>query len=223
MVNEKIIENLSSEYALRFSGREQERLRVWSVLVRDFFQKIISPQSTVLDLGCGYGEFINLVKAGKKFGMDLNPDAPKYLNDDVVFLKQDCSEEWALEGDCLDVVFTSNFFEHLPDKSSLSKTFEQAHRCLKSGGKIVCMGPNIRYLPGAYWDFWDHSLELTHLSLSEGLELHGFRIDRCTPKFLPYTMSNKTAPANWLISLYLKTSWIWKIKGRQFLVIGVKK
>jgi len=155
--------------------------------------------------------------------MDLNKDAPKFLNNEVFFLEQDCSTEWSLHDASLDVVFTSNFFEHLPNKASLSKTLEQANRCLRPGGKLVCLGPNIKYLPGSYWDFWDHFLELTELSLAEGLQLHGFNVEKMISKFLPYTMSDKTPPADWLIQLYLKLPLIWKIKGRQFLVVGVKK
>jgi len=223
MENEKILEGLSAEYDLRFAGKEKDRNRVWSVLVKDYFQDLIGADKVVLDLGCGYGEFINHISASKKYGMDLNPDAPKFLNKEVSFLEQDCSMEWSVADASLDVVFTSNFFEHLPNKASLSKTLEQAHRCLRPGGKIICLGPNIKYLPGAYWDFWDHFLELTELSLAEGLQLHGYNVEKMIPKFLPYTMSDKVPPANWLIQLYLKLPLVWKIKGRQFLVVGVKK
>lgn len=223
MENEKILENLSAEYDLRFAGKEEDRVRVWKVLVEEYFQTVVGANKVVLDLGCGYGEFINQISANEKYGMDLNPDAPKFLDSDVSFLEQDCSEIWALPEESLDVIFTSNFFEHLPNKSSLSKTLEQAHRCLRPGGKIICMGPNIKYLPGAYWDFWDHFLELTELSLTEGLNLHGFHVSDSIARFLPYTMSDKVPSASWLIKLYLKMPIFWPIKGRQFLVIGNKK
>ena len=36
--------------------------------------------ATVLDLACGYGEFINTVRCRQKFGMDLNPDSPRFLD-----------------------------------------------------------------------------------------------------------------------------------------------
>ena len=49
----------------------------------------------VLDLGCGYGEFINQVRARRKIAMDLNPDAPSHLAPGVEFLHQDCSVRWA--------------------------------------------------------------------------------------------------------------------------------
>jgi len=220
--NESILKNLSLEYEQRFAGKEANRIRVWSILVKHYFQNLIGDDKIILDLGCGYGEFINQILAKEKYGMDLNPDSPKFLNQDIEFLRQDCSEPWDLPEASLDVVFTSNFFEHLPNKSLLSKTLFEANRCLRPGGRIVCMGPNIKFLPGAYWDFWDHFLELTDLSLAEGLRLHGFEIETRIDKFLPYTMSDKTPPADWLIRLYVRVPILWRLKGRQFLVIGKK-
>ena len=107
-------------YRQRFSDQAREaKSGVWAVLVREFFEQWIRPNDTVLDLGCGYGEFINEIRCGKKFALDLNPDAPGYLDPSIQFLEQDCSTPWQLESDSLDVVFTSNFFEHLPDKETL--------------------------------------------------------------------------------------------------------
>ena len=61
--------------------------------------------------------------------------------------------------------FTSNFFEHLPSKDNLSATIKEANRCLKNAGLLICMGPNIKYIGGAHWDFWDHCLPLTDVSM----------------------------------------------------------
>lgn len=70
-------------------------------------------ESRVLDLGCGYGQFINHIQCGSKFGMDLNPSSASYLNPGVRLLQQDCLQEWDLDFQSLDVVFTGNFFEPL--------------------------------------------------------------------------------------------------------------
>ncbi len=51
------------------------------------------------------------------------------------------------------------------------------------------MGPNIKYLPGEYWDFWDHYVPLTEASLKEALTTRGFPVDVCLGRFLPYTMA----------------------------------
>jgi SAM-dependent methyltransferase len=98
---------------------------------------MIPETSTVFDLGCGWGEFINAIRADKKYAMDLNPESPEHLKPEVIFLHQDCSAPWPLEGESLDVVFTSNFFEHLPSKDRLSLTVKEARRCLKKGGLII--------------------------------------------------------------------------------------
>ena len=117
-------------YGLRFDRTRAYRNRVWEVLIRDKFQAYVRPDAKVLDLGCGYGEFINNIRCGKKYGMDLNPGARQHLVADVELIEQDCSTRWPFADGTLDVVFTSNFFEHLPTKASLKATLEEAHRCL---------------------------------------------------------------------------------------------
>jgi SAM-dependent methyltransferase len=213
---------LALGYERRFAARAGYRQRVWALLTRDVFQRYVPVDGAVLELGCGWGEFINQIRAKTKLGMDLNPETARRLNPDVRFLEQDCSAPWPLADGSLDAVFTSNFFEHLPDKATLSRTLKEALRCLRPGGRLVCLGPNIRYLPGAYWDFWDHYLPLTDRSLVEGLELAGFGIERSRDRFLPYTMSQDRTPPLWMVWLYLRLPIVWPIFGRQFLVVATR-
>ena len=213
-------EDLQREYDLRFRSAQHYRTEIWKILTKDFFQPLIPESSHVLDLGCGWGEFINQIHAAKKYGMDLNPESRQRLATDVQFFEQDCSRDWPLPDKSLDFVFTSNFFEHLREKDDLRRTLAQVHRCLKSGGRLICLGPNIKYLPGAYWDFWDHYLPLTEQSLKGMLELTGFQIERCVARFLPYTMVDKRPAPLPLVRWYLKLPWSWKFFGKQFLVIA---
>lgn len=216
------VENLQRIYQRRFNSTAAYRNRVWSVLTRSFFSRWIGSDSAVLDLGCGYGEFINNVRAARKFAMDLNPDSPAHLDPGIRFLAQDCASPWQLPDDSLDTVFTSNFFEHLPDKAALRETLRQALRCLKPGGKLIAMGPNIKYLPGRYWDFFDHHIALTEASLAEALEVEGFAIRQATGRFLPFTLVNGPNYPLLFLRLYLVLPWLWWIRGRQFLVIATK-
>jgi SAM-dependent methyltransferase len=214
-------EDLSLIYGRRFAGLTVYRTRVWGVLCT-FFSKWIPADATVLDLGCGYCEFINTVSAGKKYAMDLNPDVKKRVAVGIDFLEQDCSANWAITPGSLDAVFTSNFLEHLPDKSAVERTITHAHDSLRPGGVFVAMGPNIKYVPGAYWDFFDHYVALTELSLVEVLEKRGFEIDVCVARFLPYSMSQGRTYPLWMLRMYLGMTFLWRLFGKQFLVVARK-
>ncbi len=209
-------------YEKRFSSMLEYRTTVWQVLCAEFFQRYIPAGASVLDLGCGYGEFINHIQADRRWGMDLNPRSPEFLQPDVTFLHQDCSTPWDLPADSLDVVFTSNFFEHLPDKLALRQTLEQAQRCLKPGGRLIALGPNIKYVQGAYWDFWDHFLCLTEMSLAEAMENNGYQVTERTARFLPYSMVEAPRYPLFFLRLYLKMRPAWRFFGKQFLVVGTR-
>lgn len=216
------LQDLGSEYRQRFAAMAPYRERVWRILVEDCFQAYVPADGAVLDLGSGWGEFIRNVRARRRIAMDLNPDMPDRVGPGVDTVLHDCSRRWPLDDASLDTVFTSNFFEHLPDKDALRRTVLEAWRCLKPGGRLVCLGPNIGLVQGAYWDFWDHFLPLTEASLGELLGLVGFGIERSERRFLPYSMSQGFTPPPFLLRLYLRCPPAWRILGKQFLVVGRK-
>jgi hypothetical protein len=116
----------------------------------------------------------------------------------------------------------SNFLEHLPSKSVVLDTFKEAHRILAPGGRIIVLQPNIRFLPGEYWDFFDHHTPLTDRSLVEGLQLAGFAPTVVYPRFLPYTTKSRLPKATSLVKLYLKVPLAWRLFGKQALVVAEK-
>lgn len=215
--------DLSQIYRTRFeeTGIEKKN-RVWQVICQSYMQQFVRDDATVMDLACGYGEFINNIRAGKKVAVDLNPDARKFLGKDVEFHNQPATDISGVESGSVDVVFTSNFCEHLPNKDELNKVFQEIHRCLSPGGLFIVMGPNIKYAYREYWDFYDHYLPLSHLSAAEGLMLAGFSMERVIDRFLPFTMKNKTPTADFLIRAYLALPPAWKIMGKQFLIVARK-
>ncbi len=215
-------EDLQRIYAARFSANLEYRKKVWSVLITEWFGQYVQATDSVLDLGCGYGEFINTIECRNKYAMDLNPDASRFLAKEITFLLQDCSARWPLSDASLDVVFTSNFLEHLSDKGAVGRTLDEIGRCLRPGGHFVAMGPNIKYLPGEYWDFWDHYVPLSEASLKEALTTRGFLIDTCLGKFLPYTMTSGRRYPVAFLSAYLKLPLVWRMFGKQFLVVGTR-
>lgn len=215
-------EDLRQMYASRFEGKSAYRKRVWVELC-SFFAKWIPASATVLDLGCGHCEFINAIECRQKFGMDLNPDATEFASPQVTIVAQDCSEQWRMTPGSIDVVFTSNFFEHLPSKAALELTLKEAHRALAPGGRVIALGPNVKYLPGQYWDFLDHYLPLTELSLGELLIKCGFDMEVCHDRFLPYTMSRGKEYPMWILRTYLALPFAWRMFGKQFLLVASKK
>jgi SAM-dependent methyltransferase len=214
--------NLTQIYEKRFSGHEIYRNRVWKIIIRGFFSKWIKNTDHILDLGCGYGEFINHANCELRHAMDLNPKTGSLLDEDIIFHEQDCSTPWKIEANSLDLVFTSNFFEHLPNKEFLDRTICEINKSLKPGGRLVAMGPNISVLKGKYWDFWDHHVALSDQSLCELLDIHDFNIEQSYSKFLPYNMVRVKERPLFLISLYLRFPFFWKLFGKQFLIIAQK-
>ncbi len=215
-------EYLQQEYQQRFHGADRYRESVWKILCDDFFSRYITSGDTLLDLGAGWGEFSRNIKAGEKYAMDLNPECGDRVDGYSTFLQQDCSTSWPIADSALDVVFTSNFLEHLPSKEFVDKTLAEAFRCLRPNGKMICLGPNIKFVGGAYWDYWDHFVPITEESIAEGLALRGFRIVKKIDRFLPYTMSGgRKAPLS-ALKLYLMLPLAWRLFGKQFLVIAEK-
>ena len=50
--------DLQRIYEARFHRNLTYRRAVWGVLIEDFFQRFVGADASVLDLGCGYGEFL---------------------------------------------------------------------------------------------------------------------------------------------------------------------
>jgi ubiquinone/menaquinone biosynthesis C-methylase UbiE len=214
--------DFQQEYQQRFQGADTYRDSVWKILCNKFFSKYISEEDDLLDLGAGWGEFSRNIKAKNKYAMDLNPDCGKRVEGHSIFLLQDCSNKWPLDNNSLDVVFTSNFLEHLPNKNLVDKTLHEAFRCLKPGGRILCLGPNIKFINGFYWDYWDHYIPITEESIAEALKLSGFNVKHKIDRFLPHTMSDGKKPPLFALNLYLKIPFAWKFFGKQFFVFAEK-
>jgi len=215
--------DLEQLYETRCGPNADYRRAVWGILVSDFFSRFIAPEAAVLDLGCGYGDFINAVQARTRLAMDLNPAAKDKLAAGIQFFLQDGSEPWnGIQENSLDLVFTSNFIEHLPDKAAVARSLRETRRCLKTGGRLIAMGANIKHVPGLYWDFWDHHIPFTENSLSEGLRANGFSIDLCVGRFLPYTMASERQYPLFFVKFYLALPFLWRLFGRQFLVVARK-
>jgi SAM-dependent methyltransferase len=173
-------------------------------------------------LGCGYCEFINSVSAAHKYALDSNPAAVDKASPGVTVLSQVATQPWSLPSESVNVVFSSNFFEHLGTKDELADCLFEAYRVLRPQGLLIALGPNIRYCFDEYWDFWDHHLPLSDRSMAEVLEVAGFRTELVLPRFLPLTMRSRIPQWTFLIRMYLASPLAQRLWGKQFLVIARK-
>jgi SAM-dependent methyltransferase len=212
-------DDVQSIYDLRFGQIEAGRNRVWQALVRYYFQQWVRPTDAILDVGAGYCEFINNIQAREKFALDLNPAARQRAAADVKVLSQDLRDPWPIPSGAMDVVFSSNFFEHLGSKRELAHCLSEAFRLLRPGGRVIVMGPNIRFCADVYWDFFDHHLPLSDRSMAEGLELAGFERELVIPRFMPYTMAGRQPPPPIFVRIYLAMPFAWRFVGKQFLIV----
>jgi SAM-dependent methyltransferase len=192
---------------------------MWRVLCNEFFQRYIPSDAAVLEVGAGYCEFINHIRAGAKTAVDLNPDTRHYADPDVRVVETTSTDLSAIESCSVDVAFASNFFEHLT-RSDILATMREVARVLRPGGQFLILQPNIRYCARDFWMFFDHITPLDQYSLAEALEMSGFRMKKAIVRFLPFTTKSRLPKASWLISLYLRAPLAWRVLGQQSFVIA---
>jgi 2-polyprenyl-3-methyl-5-hydroxy-6-metoxy-1,4-benzoquinol methylase len=215
---------LQKLYANRFNPKQRKaKLLLWKTLIDEFLQKYISIDSVTLDIGGGYCEFVNNIKSKEKYLIDLNPDAKLFANPDVKVLNLNIlniNDQNRVEQK-FDVIFVSNFFEHLANKEELVEVLAFCFHFLKPSGSLLIIQPNFRYSYKEYYDFIDHQLPITHLSLQEVLQTIGFKIDILIPRFLPYSTKGRPASPH-LLKLYLKFPFLWQFLGGQMFIKASK-
>lgn len=216
-------ESLAKLYAHRFAERERaQKSAVWKVLCESFFQRYISESDVVVDLGAGYCDFINHIRCARKFAIDLNDDTRRYAAEGVTVFLTSVSDLSPIENASVDVVFASNLFEHMPTKQDLMATLAEVRRVLRPEGRLLILQPNIRYAYKEYWDYFDHYLPLSHLSMVEALQLAAFTIEEVRPRFLPYTFKSRLPKSGFLLRVYLRLPPLHLMFGKQMFLVAAK-
>ncbi|MCH2173109.1 class I SAM-dependent methyltransferase [Myxococcota bacterium] len=217
-------ERVDAIYAQRFPdedpGHARWRRDLWKVLVDDFFSHWIPADACVLDYGCGTGEFINAVEARRRIGVDLRSVSRGALDKEVEFSEsRGVSMPGVGDGEA-DVVFCSNLLEHLPDRETVTSLLREFFRVLGPEGRLLLLGPNLRYTREAYWDFFDHILPFTHHTVAEALATADLEVEESIPRFLPYTTVGARQTPLPLVRLYLKLPLAWRVMGAQFFFVA---
>jgi SAM-dependent methyltransferase len=211
--------DVESIYRNRFLGQLEFRKAMWKVLCHDFFQRYFPPECTVVEIGAGYCEFINSIRALNKIAVDINPEITKYAEPDIQVIQSTSTDLSGITPVSVDRVFTSNFFEHL-SRPEILATLAEIRRILKPGGMIVILQPNFRYCYRDYYMFFDHISALDHRSMEEVLNITGFITQEIIPQFLPYTTHGNLPSSLFLLKVYLRLPFLWKIFGGQMFLVA---
>ena len=214
--------DLEDVYGHRFSDTEaRAKDLMWREICR-FLQREIDPAGAALDLACDRGDFIRNIAAGEKWASDVR-DVSQYLPSDVRFVQCDGLRlaEHVPMGH-FDVVFMSNYLEHLASSDVVVEQMRAVAEVLRPGGAMIVLQPNIRLVGGRYWDFIDHKVALTDASLVEAAELAGLRPRTLIKRFLPYTTKARLPTRPALVRAYLKVRPAWWLLGKQSLLVAEK-
>jgi SAM-dependent methyltransferase len=214
--------NETAIYSHRFTEQELDMQRAFWAPICRFIEPYMSIAGATLDLGAGFCHFINNVKSGNKFALDVNGvNLAKYARPEVKPLV--CSgAQIPFSSETLDTVFASNVYEHFHNQDDVASSFKEVWRVLRSGGRFLILQPNFAYCFKEYFDFFDHRLAFTHRAMTEGLEISGFRIIKVIPQFLPFTSKSSLPKAAWLVSLYLRFPLAWRLLGGQMFIVAEK-
>lgn len=196
------------------------RKAVWKEIAK-YIQRYIPESSVILDLGSGYCDFINSISGAEKYALDKYINPEDYASEKVVKLFGDVRlMNKKIKNESLDVVFASNFLEHLNEKD-LEEYIESVHKKLKKNGLLIIIQPNYRFCYKNYFDDYTHIREWSDISLRDYLKTKGFAILKCEPRFLPFSMKSKLPKNRILIRMYLKSPI--KPFAKQMLIIAKKQ
>ena len=191
---------------------------VWREIIR-YLGRRIDIGNTVLDVGCGYGEFINNVRSEHRYALDASPAMKEFLDPAVTFVAADaCATEHSFPQGVFDFIFSSNLLEHLK-REEVGCLLASFRKALKPGGHAGILMPNYRLAASRYFDDYTHQTAISDVALRDWMIAEGFEVVISEPGFMPFSMKGSAIPITpWLIRL-----WLWspiKPGAGQMLIVG---
>jgi hypothetical protein len=193
---------LSEGYHASRLTQDARRNVLWSALWRYYFRRRIAPGDCVLDLGTGYGEFINNVVAARRLAVDTWTQLPDNVAPGVEAHVGPADDlGWIADG-AVDFAFASNLFEHL-SQEAFAATLAALRPKLSARGSLTILQPNYRYAFREYFDDYTHIAVYSHISLADFLTAQGWEVLEVRPRFLPLTIKSRLPVSPLLIAAYL--------------------
>lgn len=130
-------------------------------LWRDLSEVLATVSGTLVDVGCGAQPYRRLLPSDIEYvGLDIERAQADfgYAIPDVRLIGED--GRWPVLDSQADVVLATETLEHVPDPPAF---LGEAHRCLRTGGRLVLTVPfaaRWHYIPNDYWRFTPSSLRI---------------------------------------------------------------
>jgi SAM-dependent methyltransferase len=175
---------------------------VWEALWRFHFKRLVPADGCVLDLGAGYGNFINHVEAKRRIALDVWPDFPRFLAPGIESVVGPVTDLNFLANESVDFAFASNLFEHITQEAFV-QVLDALRPKLSARGTLNILQPNYRYASREYFDDYTHVSIYSHVSLADFLTANGYEVTQVVPRFLPLTVKSRMPVSPWLIAAYL--------------------
>lgn len=208
---------MSGDYHGSRLAADPRRGSVWKALWRYFFRHRIGRDDCVLDLGAGYGDFINNVVARRRIALDLWDGMPDHLAPGIEALVGPLTRLDELGAGTVDYAFASNLVEHLHQPDFVAM-LDALRRLLSARGTLTLLQPNYRYAFREYFDDYTHVSVYSHVSLADLLQAHGWEVTEVRARFLPLTVKSRLPVWPPLIGAYLAIPV--KPMGKQMLVVA---
>ncbi|MEA3049496.1 MAG: hypothetical protein QOG84_1332 [Sphingomonadales bacterium] len=194
---------------------DPRRETVWKALWRYHFRHVVPADGCVLDLGCGYGDFINQVEAKRRIALDSWEGFPAHLGPGIEPIVGSVTDLGAIDEASVDFAFASNLFEHL-SQADFAAALAALRPKMTARGSLAILQPNWRHAFREYFDDYTHVSVYSHISLVDFLEANGWEVMEVRPRFLPLTVKSRLPVWPPLIGAYLKSPV--KPLGKQMLV-----
>jgi SAM-dependent methyltransferase len=212
--------NLNIGYHNTRFVHDSRRKTLWRALWHSYFRRKIIDGDTVLDLGCGYGDFINSVKAKRRIALDSWPAFTNYIAPDIETVVAQVTDLSQIDDCSIDFAFASNVFEHMT-QSDIAITLAALRIKLTGRGQLTILQPNYRYCASEYFDDYTHISIWSHISMADFLNANGYEVIEIHPRFLPLTIKSNFPVWRILIALYLISPV--KPMGKQMLICARPK
>jgi len=188
------------ETRLAFDSRRDV---LWKTLCEACFQHMVRPADCVLELGAGYGHFMNHIHCSRRIAVDKWDGLLRYVEPEVIAHIGDVTDLSFVPDGSVDFVFASNLVEHLA-QAEFGVLLERVRTKLKPGGTLNLLQPNYRFAYREYFDDYTHVAVYSDRSLADFLASHGYRVIDSRPRFLPLTVKSRLPVWPLLIRLYLR-------------------